>query len=336
MDRLIGKNLAKLRAKNSYKASDIAVFLNLSEEEIRDIELGVQEISTEHLYMLAKLYNVSIDDILERYKTDDVRNKRNYILYVQSVLMFVLYYGCILTFGSDQLLIDTHEKWLVFTVFTLFLTGGIISFISLFLNYLYFKGQFNSEKQYRFINVIFSGWYMITALFNIFFLSYDALWFVIVFFLVSIVGIIEHVRRYSRSSMIYDKERTVGDNRNVVIIIGSILHGLYGLFLVLIIVTQSGIEDYFYVFFTGLVILISAIVTVLNRKRFMELRKVGTLLLLVPVVVNTVLFTHELITNGYDWEIVPFLIGIPLIMAVPAFLFNYDLFEFLYEKTEDM
>ena len=60
------KRLKDLREDNDYTQKYIASLLKISQNSYSDIERGITNISVDFLILLADLYNVSIDYILER------------------------------------------------------------------------------------------------------------------------------------------------------------------------------------------------------------------------------------------------------------------------------
>ena len=59
------RRLRDLREDNDYKQSDIAKRLNMTQQQYSKIEKGITEITADRLIVLAKLYNVSLDYIVE-------------------------------------------------------------------------------------------------------------------------------------------------------------------------------------------------------------------------------------------------------------------------------
>ena len=59
------RRLRGLREDNDYKQSDIAKILNMTQQQYSKIEKGITEITADRLIVLAKLYNVSLDYIVE-------------------------------------------------------------------------------------------------------------------------------------------------------------------------------------------------------------------------------------------------------------------------------
>ena len=59
------RRLRDLREDNDYKQSDIAKILNMTQQQYSKIEKGIPEITADRLIVLAKLYNVSLDYIVE-------------------------------------------------------------------------------------------------------------------------------------------------------------------------------------------------------------------------------------------------------------------------------
>ncbi len=62
---LMYRRLRDLREDNDYKQSDIAKILNMTQQQYSKIEKGITEITADRLIVLAKLYNVSLDYIVE-------------------------------------------------------------------------------------------------------------------------------------------------------------------------------------------------------------------------------------------------------------------------------
>ena len=60
------KRLKDLREDNDYTQKYIASLLKISQNSYSDIERGITNISVDFLIILADLYEVSIDYILER------------------------------------------------------------------------------------------------------------------------------------------------------------------------------------------------------------------------------------------------------------------------------
>ena len=59
------RRLRDLREDNDYKQSDIAKILNMTQQQYSKIEKGITEITADRLIVFAKLYNVSLDYIVE-------------------------------------------------------------------------------------------------------------------------------------------------------------------------------------------------------------------------------------------------------------------------------
>ena len=59
------RRLRDLREDNDYKQYDIAKILNMTQQQYSKIEKGITEITADRLIVLAKLYNVSLDYIVE-------------------------------------------------------------------------------------------------------------------------------------------------------------------------------------------------------------------------------------------------------------------------------
>ncbi len=62
------KKLKDLRIDHDYTQKYIASILNISQNTYSDIELGKTNISVEALIILADLYNVTLDYIVDRKK----------------------------------------------------------------------------------------------------------------------------------------------------------------------------------------------------------------------------------------------------------------------------
>lgn len=75
----IGRRLAELRKKNSYKQIELAERLNVSQQVISNIERGLSEPDIAFLKGAADLYNISIDQLVGRNfiesQTDDLEKK---------------------------------------------------------------------------------------------------------------------------------------------------------------------------------------------------------------------------------------------------------------------
>ena len=67
----IGARLAKLRKENHYKQSNIAEKLEVTQQVISNIECGVTPPTLEQVTILADLYDISLDVLVERATPSD-------------------------------------------------------------------------------------------------------------------------------------------------------------------------------------------------------------------------------------------------------------------------
>lgn len=61
----ICKKIRTLRKKHGYSQEDVAVLLNMSQNTYSQLESGNTKIDVERLYHIARLYKISVQDILE-------------------------------------------------------------------------------------------------------------------------------------------------------------------------------------------------------------------------------------------------------------------------------
>lgn len=66
------QRLRDMREDNEYKQSDIAKFLNMTQQQYSKIEKGITEITADRLIILSKLYNVSIDYLVGQTNKKDI------------------------------------------------------------------------------------------------------------------------------------------------------------------------------------------------------------------------------------------------------------------------
>ena len=63
--KVIGKNIKRYRLKNHISQENLAILLNVSQPCIVRYEKGLIEISTTNIYKLAKIFNISIDKLID-------------------------------------------------------------------------------------------------------------------------------------------------------------------------------------------------------------------------------------------------------------------------------
>lgn len=64
--KAIGKRLAEIRKNHSYKQTDLASKLNVSQQVISNIERGVTAPDIEQLKKIADIYQISLDQLVGR------------------------------------------------------------------------------------------------------------------------------------------------------------------------------------------------------------------------------------------------------------------------------
>ena len=64
-NRLLSQKLKELRKAHSYTQDDVAAVLGVVRQTYSHYETGVRTPSTESLYKLAGLYNISVDDLVQ-------------------------------------------------------------------------------------------------------------------------------------------------------------------------------------------------------------------------------------------------------------------------------
>lgn len=63
---LLGYNIKKCRIENNISQENLATLLNVSQPCIARYEKGLIEISTINIYKLSKIFNISIDDLIDK------------------------------------------------------------------------------------------------------------------------------------------------------------------------------------------------------------------------------------------------------------------------------
>ena len=88
---MIDKNmLRRYRELNDYSYSMLAKILDVSKREIRDWEVGDSVPDDEQLSILAKLYNISVDDFYFTLKADFVFDVKSIVLLVIALIVGVI------------------------------------------------------------------------------------------------------------------------------------------------------------------------------------------------------------------------------------------------------
>lgn len=166
--------LVELRKKNNYSQEQVATKLNISRQAISKWERGEASPDLDNLVLLAKLYNVSVDEILngdqidtnfdEKNKISEDKNKKLFslvsnIIFSSTVILIVLAYLLIGFYVKDG-----WKYWPLFLFITL--PSNIFDCIRRkkagdFLIPLYIAGA------YCFIGVFTSLWHPYWALFLI-------------------------------------------------------------------------------------------------------------------------------------------------------------------------
>jgi transcriptional regulator with XRE-family HTH domain len=70
-DNVLGKRLKELRIVNNYTQDFVAGYINKTRQTYSHYETGRRKVSTETIYKIAALYNVSVDDLLHLSLTLD-------------------------------------------------------------------------------------------------------------------------------------------------------------------------------------------------------------------------------------------------------------------------
>lgn len=76
----VGKNLKKIRENKGFSLLSIGRFIDKSEEDIKNFELGILPIPSDILEILSILYNCSIEKILETNITEEANEEKDYSL----------------------------------------------------------------------------------------------------------------------------------------------------------------------------------------------------------------------------------------------------------------
>jgi transcriptional regulator with XRE-family HTH domain len=83
-------NLLKLRKANNVKAVDLATQLGISRKHYYDLEKGARRLNIDHINRLAKIYNVSTDEVVGNTPITEEQKKPKELLKFleQSDVMF--------------------------------------------------------------------------------------------------------------------------------------------------------------------------------------------------------------------------------------------------------
>ena len=133
MDTQIAERLQKLRKEHGYSQEQLADEMGVSRQAVSKWERGEASPDTDNLIALARLYNISVDDLLfekpaeaEKESRPDAeqdkveRNHHNAVLSIfSSVTVFVC---CIVYFLLGGLLDLWHPAWIVFLAIPLTVT----------------------------------------------------------------------------------------------------------------------------------------------------------------------------------------------------------------------
>lgn len=66
LNKKVGENIRKLRKQNGYTQQELSTKLNFTRGHLSCLEIGRNEISLEHLYLLCNVLKCDITDILPK------------------------------------------------------------------------------------------------------------------------------------------------------------------------------------------------------------------------------------------------------------------------------
>ena len=66
LNKKVGKNIQKIRKENGYTQQEVANKLNFTRGHLSCLEIGRNELSLEHLYLIINLFKCKITDILPK------------------------------------------------------------------------------------------------------------------------------------------------------------------------------------------------------------------------------------------------------------------------------
>ena len=327
----IAIRLREYNENTNYSLREIA---EITDTDIKTVELyhsGKTEPSIDFLIKLSELYNVNIDTLLGKYQTDNLKSKTNKALYAISILSFFVLFIPAIFFNELNIIaaFDYAERYLL--IASVLIISLSLSQVVIYHLYMY-KNEFNKEYDFRRLLLIINGLMLMLTMFLVIIYQEKSVYMIITNSILVIISVVFNAVRYSRSRTMFERSRTLADNRRIISIISAFMALGFGGFLLIFI----EVSDFIYVTICGGILVAYAIYTLLFGKTHLNSRRQAIILMIIPGVVLVYLWTHALIEDpDITLEIALMILLSTTLLSSPALLINYDLLEKKLESGSD-
>lgn len=328
---LINKKLQKLRYDFDYSEEFVAGLCNISLEELANWENGEKTPSLEGVLTLSNLYNVSFDELLNRYQTDTQFSPINIFLYVLNILGILLLLLPLFSFSTytndlQEMFEDFNS---IHNVFYIMIIG--LLFVQLMTNFMYIRGLFHKENHFRRLTIIYSVLILVMALdlvlLGYFVDGFASVWFVIY---AAVITILFSFTRYESASIIFEHSKSSAGIKRVVASVFFSMHLLFAL--ASLIIDFTVYHEYTWVVYS-IVTLFGLIAIPFIPLNLFSKRVFSTCYTSLSGAALWLLIITDGSTNVTR---IPELIPFTLFLFVPALVINYDLFANLWASRKDM
>lgn len=322
-EHLLQKNIIKYRTELGYSKENIAEICDVSVDEVNNWEISGKTPSLEGVLTLSKLYNVSIDDLLGKFKLEYPWSKSNIFSYIIGIILFLSTMLPLL--NSDEYgysAIDLFDE-LFRASAVIYLLMMSASLLCIILNVFYIKNSFQKENQFRILMVTLYTWIVLSIIVLIFWFGFfnDLANSMLILFSSSYL-LVNNFIKYDRAAVLYKRH---AHKFNIKRIISNTSIGLFMSLVVINIVNGelSEREPMFFIYMAiGIVVtsFIPFLRSTFYDKRFLASIHAGILPLAFLVITWIDEFRSFATGDDYSFIIFSFIVG-----TLPIILINYDI-----------